>query len=744
MAGATGAERLARSPATKANRVSGRVTGFSQVGIVLDDAAGRRVFSISRFTRHFIPGPLHTHFNHPHRLLRLRFTAPDVEGGNAWCIKCPRPKPITGPAFCGVKDAPLSLLTAATPGVAVAERLVCSHRREPSSIPGRVTPGFSHAGIVPNDAAGRWVFLGDLPFPQPLHSGDKIDVQHVYTEVTFANGLQFIRDTLDDSGPIGDLFTDSLIGWASLWNGACVRLATVCCGRFPIGCVAEWRLIYQALIGDRCSGISLGSEAIFLAHAAGVGATRLGELWANNRPVRKQASNDVSPGLRKSWLQAGTAANEQKAEANRIQSLAEPLPNFSKRESCRTMPLIGGFSLGCLVSPALAFQRCSILTSFTLIGSQDLVIESRPNLSTQLKTTSRKLTGKGQRPPRFAHAKNGGVTPPGIEPFSPWKERGRGLPDKHKLDNSLLRLTTRVSRGLLNFSTALPQARQCSLFASAAATPNQLVPTGRPTNLCRLLAQPTCADCSPNQLVPTARPTNLCRLLAQLTCADCSPNQLVPTARPTNLCRLLAQPTCADWSPNQLVPTGRPTNLCRLLAQPTCADCSPNQLVPTARSRWSCSWSSSARRGGHANPASFGRLSASRVDLHYHSLIALSTLITTLSQSHSEVTSEIARRGSRMAEPYRLACSAPTRAIRVQSLAGSLQIFAFGNRAEQSRWSAGLLGDLPPPPPPRHGAAPYSPQSPPSVLKASMLRAVQISSIQLCLIAYYALRKILN
>ncbi|KAJ8896219.1 hypothetical protein PR048_001562 [Dryococelus australis] len=37
---------------------------------------------------------------------------------------------------------------------------------EPSSI-----PGFSHVGIVPDDAAGTADFLGDLPFLQPLHSG---------------------------------------------------------------------------------------------------------------------------------------------------------------------------------------------------------------------------------------------------------------------------------------------------------------------------------------------------------------------------------------------------------------------------------------------------------------------------------------------------------------------------------------------------------------------------------------------
>ncbi|KAJ8871498.1 hypothetical protein PR048_027820 [Dryococelus australis] len=51
-------------------------------------------------------------------------------------------------------------------------------------------------------------------------------------------------------------------------------------------------------------------------------------------------------------------------------------------ESCRTMPLVGGFSRGSHVSPALSFQRSSILTSITLMGSQDLDTKSHPNLFT--------------------------------------------------------------------------------------------------------------------------------------------------------------------------------------------------------------------------------------------------------------------------------------------------------------------------------------------------------------------------
>ncbi|KAJ8898039.1 hypothetical protein PR048_003399 [Dryococelus australis] len=39
---------------------------------------------------------------------------------------------------------------------------------------------------------------------------------------------------------------------------------------------------------------------------------------------------------------------------------------------CLTMPLVGGFSRGSPVSPALSFRRCRILTSITVVGSQEL------------------------------------------------------------------------------------------------------------------------------------------------------------------------------------------------------------------------------------------------------------------------------------------------------------------------------------------------------------------------------------
>ncbi|KAJ8873682.1 hypothetical protein PR048_024514 [Dryococelus australis] len=45
--------------------------------------------------------------------------------------------------------------------------LLASHLGEPGSIPGGITPGFSHVKIVPNDAVGRWVYSGISRFPHP-------------------------------------------------------------------------------------------------------------------------------------------------------------------------------------------------------------------------------------------------------------------------------------------------------------------------------------------------------------------------------------------------------------------------------------------------------------------------------------------------------------------------------------------------------------------------------------------------
>ncbi|KAJ8869717.1 hypothetical protein PR048_028712 [Dryococelus australis] len=57
--------------------------------------------------------------------------------------------------------------------------------------------------------------------------------------------------------------------------------------------------------------------------------------------------------------------------------------------TCRTMPLVAGFSRGSPVSPALSFRCRSILTSITHVGSQDHAVNSRPNLFSSLHSLNR-------------------------------------------------------------------------------------------------------------------------------------------------------------------------------------------------------------------------------------------------------------------------------------------------------------------------------------------------------------------
>ncbi|KAJ8880056.1 hypothetical protein PR048_020679 [Dryococelus australis] len=57
-------------------------------------------------------------------------------------------------------------------------------------------------------------------------------------------------------------------------------------------------------------------------------------------------------------------------------------PDLRVWESCRTMPLVIGFSRESPVSPAPSFRHCSLLTSIALIGSEDISVKSRPNLFT--------------------------------------------------------------------------------------------------------------------------------------------------------------------------------------------------------------------------------------------------------------------------------------------------------------------------------------------------------------------------
>ncbi|KAJ8865768.1 hypothetical protein PR048_033290 [Dryococelus australis] len=86
-------------------------------------------------------------------------------------------------------------------------------------------------------------------------------------------------------------------------------------------------------------------------------------------------------------------------KANPVQSPAGSLPDFRMWGSCQTMPLVGGFSRGTPVSPTLSFRRCSILTSITLIGSEDhavrrTIVELRPSKKSNADCSNLKINAQ--------------------------------------------------------------------------------------------------------------------------------------------------------------------------------------------------------------------------------------------------------------------------------------------------------------------------------------------------------------
>ncbi|KAJ8898218.1 hypothetical protein PR048_003578 [Dryococelus australis] len=144
-------------------------------------------------------------------------------------------------------------------------------------------------------------------------------------------------------------------------------------------------------------------------------------------------------------------------KANRVQSPAGPLPDFRKWESCRTMLLIGGFSLGYPVSSTIAFRLCSILTSFRpnrLSRALSIPFTLRPTVVpiTSVREHSfnhlnsagmnrrgiREVPEKTRRPSAASsetkHAfENPGVARPGIEPGS---QRAKNLYCMKKIQNA--------------------------------------------------------------------------------------------------------------------------------------------------------------------------------------------------------------------------------------------------------------------------------------------------------------------
>ncbi|KAJ8892466.1 hypothetical protein PR048_005046 [Dryococelus australis] len=129
-----------------------------------------------------------------------------------------------------------------------------------------------------------------------------------------------------------------------------------------------------------------------------------------------------------------------------------------KWESCRTITLVGGFSGGSLISPTLSFWGCSILTSITLIGSQDLAVKGRPNLFTHINYTfliilvSRRLGtySSGGRPATAAYSS------------SQSNQRPVSRTSRSQLENRYTHIKGNATAFRLSRGTTMAQRLDCS------------------------------------------------------------------------------------------------------------------------------------------------------------------------------------------------------------------------------------------------------------------------------------------
>ncbi|KAJ8897580.1 hypothetical protein PR048_002929 [Dryococelus australis] len=144
-------------------------------------------------------------------------------------------------------------------GLTVAERLACSSPTKANgSIPSWVTLGCSRVGIVPDDAAGRWVFPGISRFPRPiipalLHSQHKINYplrfprpRYLVTVAVMGQAPQRLNHALPDMGVL-------------MKND-----------RFPLhrGCISSNARVYFAGVYPSCSKCARGLCAASTSHAA--------------------------------------------------------------------------------------------------------------------------------------------------------------------------------------------------------------------------------------------------------------------------------------------------------------------------------------------------------------------------------------------------------------------------------------------------------------------------------------------
>ncbi|KAJ8869147.1 hypothetical protein PR048_030715 [Dryococelus australis] len=196
------------------------------------------------------------------------------------------------------------------------------------------TPGsYGIRKVFPcKSAIGSEVCRAGLTKCDPIE--DKIDVKHVYTEVDFAIGSQFIRHALEYT--CKETSSEHHTARTTLSHG----------------CAVFVRRVFNTTSQQHDSADLLLSQY------------QLGSPLVDDRPIMNAVKYKVVSGVvwtNRTMLWGAEVAKpldcSSFTKANRVQSPAGPLPDLRKWESCRTMTLVGGFLKGSPVSPVLPFRR---------------------------------------------------------------------------------------------------------------------------------------------------------------------------------------------------------------------------------------------------------------------------------------------------------------------------------------------------------------------------------------------------
>ncbi|KAJ8894434.1 hypothetical protein PR048_007088 [Dryococelus australis] len=306
--------------------IPGQVTpGFTQVGFVPDDAVGQRVFSeISQ-----PPKSLHT--------LSLN----DIGYGEEI-----RTEKITSQLH--LKSLELMRAHCRGDGAAMersgewnvnTSRKPAAHQQRPSSFPQAEIPSVTPPGVEPD--LFRWE-AGSQTTRPPRR---QIDVKHVHTEDDFAIGWQFIRHALYDSEPISD------------FQGNKCHTARCFVGSPHICYITPERKHTSETTASRSKKRDQVYDRLRYEHCVCWRTTAF-RREERRRIVYMELTQISRTGFASGFPHVGLVPDDTAGQRVFLGYLLFPLPKHS-----HAAPL----------SPY-----------FTLIGSQDLDVKSRPNLSTEL------------------------------------------------------------------------------------------------------------------------------------------------------------------------------------------------------------------------------------------------------------------------------------------------------------------------------------------------------------------------